>query len=151
MSHRVLLIEQKNARGDLLVDLIAPRGDLQCDRITWGSRIADDLTRLAPHLVIAVAVPMDAGVTRLFEWLGDNAVRAPVLAIVPETAEPVELRPVLEVVDDFAFYPVHCAEMRHRVARLLAVGRNPAEARIASWCTRWGSRSWSAGIPRSPT
>jgi two-component system response regulator GlrR len=73
-------------------------------------------------MICAVAVPLLPQAMNLFQWLGENTLASPILAIVPRTVDEETLDAVSESSTDFMLWPFHKGELRHRLQRILGDG-----------------------------
>jgi two-component system response regulator GlrR len=88
-------------------------------RLSWDAACPEALARKGPHAVVAVAVPHNPQVTKVFEWLRDHPIRTPTLAVLPaDTSEPL-LRSAGQVADDFLLAPLRGGELRQRLGHML--------------------------------
>jgi DNA-binding NtrC family response regulator len=130
MTSQVLVIEPQPSPLQASLDLaLILESGVSCARVNWDSNVIERLSQSNARLIIAVAVPPVTEVTELFLWLQDHPIPTPpILAILPEAAEKVNLQPVFEVADDFMLAPVRGEELRARIERLLANQSDELEA-----------------------
>src|SRR5262249_42588850 len=70
-------------------------------------------------LVLAHAVSSTERAAFFFQWLRQNPIHIPTLAILPEILDPAMLQTVSEVIDDFVFWPLREKELELRIKRIL--------------------------------
>jgi DNA-binding NtrC family response regulator len=119
MPNDVLVVENDNAPSQLTVTaMLADADGSRCQRRTWDSFRPDDLIHTRPKVIVIVAIPA-AAPTRFFQWLNENPIAIPLLAVVPEVSEPNLLIQMLHSVDDFLLWPVRRHELEYRLQRLV--------------------------------
>jgi DNA-binding NtrC family response regulator len=112
-----LLIVDVSGSGEPIV-ISSPEGAMQCECRNWGSFTAADLLRSTARVLIVNASPSDHDPAAIFSWIRDNFIQAPVLALLPQSADPALLQAVSEVADDFIIAPIRADELNLRVARI---------------------------------
>lgn len=70
-------------------------------------------------MIVAVAVPPVTEAIKLFNWLREHTIPSPTLAVLSHDADEETLRIASEAADDFVLWPIHTAELRHRLQRLV--------------------------------
>jgi two-component system, NtrC family, response regulator GlrR len=114
---RGLLIEQVSLP---IAEPLASVG-VSWEHVPWGTGLIPERLRDASlEFVVAVASPARATATMLLEWLGAHRATAPTIAILDADAGDDVVQLAADVVDDFLFWPAHPAELRQRLARMLA-------------------------------
>jgi two-component system response regulator GlrR len=139
MSHELYLIEPTAASSQLsLGRMLRSEDGYHCICRMWSSFSAAELNSFDSQLLIAVAVPENAGAVSFFESAHRRPLRVPTLAVVP--GEPSEdlLHAVAQAADDFMFWPVREQELHQRVKRLLGIARPDLEAAKRQLTTEQG-------------
>jgi len=94
-------------------------GGEECERWSWESFSPEALQQLQLNLIVAKAVPNPKEALLFFHWLRENPIYIPTLAILPENVDRELLRIVVDVTDDFMFWPVREEELSLRIERML--------------------------------
>jgi DNA-binding NtrC family response regulator len=118
MSPGLLLIENG---PDFLESSWMRRLDARgcCQRLSWDNFSPEALQESRLHLIVANAVPGESKAALFFQWLRENPIPIPTLAILAESVGKELLGTVMEVTDDFAFWPVSEEEIDLRISRIL--------------------------------
>ena len=91
----------------------------RCERRLWDTFLPESLRQLPAKMILAHAVPCTEKVARFFQWLRQNPVPIPTLAILPEFPDPAWLQTISGVIDDFIFLPLREKELKWRVERII--------------------------------
>lgn len=117
-SARVLIIDHGAASGGPGCEGFLPSGEgYECK--LWDSFVPETLRHSPAKLILAYASPSTDKVARFFEWLRQNPVNIPTLAILPEVSDPESLQNIAAVIDDFVFVPLREKELELRIQRIL--------------------------------
>jgi len=120
MSRSVLLLEDATLGAQPELRRVA-ESHAACDFRPWLGLDPESLRAVPLRLIIAGVGPRSlAEASTLFEWLLRNPLPVPVLAVVPEAADPEFLLTVASVTDDFLFWPIRKEELELRLIRILA-------------------------------
>lgn len=116
MPAKLLIVDVSGCAEPIVIS--GPEGATQCECRKWGSFTAADLLRSTVRVVIVNASPSDLDPAAIFSWIRDNFIQTPVLALLPQSADPALLHAVSEVADDFIIAPIRADELNVRVARI---------------------------------
>jgi len=120
MTRRVLLIEDGSISLQAILGGIAGLGAaIRYERIEWRSLIPQRLRDNPADLILPVALHGQDRPARLFQWMLDNPLSSPTLAILPGEAEEELLRAAARVSTDFMIWPAQPEELIQRVQRIL--------------------------------
>jgi DNA-binding NtrC family response regulator len=125
---QILVIEPDSLEAGSLVSLLSPQG-FSCRAAKWDSFRYDHIRDYGAELVVAVAVPPLPEAARLFEWMHDQHMTLPTLAVLPRNVEEKLFSRASTVAEDFVFWPFDEQELLRRVNRI--VGRRAAEVESA--------------------
>ena len=87
-------------------------------RMAWENFAPEQLSCCEEQVVVVDAVPETNEAIRMFRWLQEHSIRAPIFAIVP-AENPDLVRLAAATVDDFLIWPVQAEEFRARLLRLV--------------------------------
>ncbi len=127
MGYRLLVVESENGAAEPSVcAALADDSAYKCQPVSWERLVRQSSNYGNAHAVVAVA-PQTPETISLFEWLRENPMRAPTLAVLPnQIGEPL-LRIAAAAADDFIVSPVRADELRHRLGRLIGSARHNIE------------------------
>jgi len=123
MSPRLLLIEADGP--SLQPDFAAIFGraaNIRYECVQWDALSPQKLAQHPADLIVPVALQEQARAIRLFNWIVDHPVSAPILAILPEVAGEELLRTAAKASTDFMRWPAEPGEVTQRVNRILGNG-----------------------------
>lgn len=104
------------------------RAQGRCVHRTFAGTVPECLENEGFQLVVAQAAPdNETSASDFFARLLHHPLSIPILAILPESASEQLRQAVLDVTDDFVFYPLRQAELRLRVERILKAKQSGAE------------------------
>lgn len=118
MATNIVIIEQTPALFESSFPGLL-REQARYERWMWESFDPAALLRSNAQLVLACSVPYANRVAPFFNWLQQNPVAIPVMAILPEHLDDELLRSVSAVTDDFLFWPLREQELHLRIRRIL--------------------------------
>jgi DNA-binding NtrC family response regulator len=95
------------------------RTQARCERKIWGNFIPETLLHSRAQLILAHPPANTEKAAVFFNWLRENPIQIPVLAILPEFPDQDLLRTVSAVTEDFVFWPLREDELNLRIARIL--------------------------------
>jgi DNA-binding NtrC family response regulator len=117
-----LLIDDGPSQMEASVaDLAGAYPGLQWRRLDWPTLRPETLGRGA-EVIVPVAVSDPSRAEGLFRWLGQHALDAATLAVLPQGSNTL-LRLAAEAVDDFVLWPIRPEEWRQRFAWLVGPAR----------------------------
>ncbi len=90
------------------------------ERRLWDNFVPETLLQSPAKLILAHASPNTDKVARFFQWLGQNPIHIPTVAILPDSADPALLHAITAVSDDFVFMPLREKELELRIGRIIA-------------------------------
>jgi two-component system response regulator GlrR len=123
---RLLIIEGDLASKEAGVHtMLLEEKAFSCDVMAWESLAPPTLTHCAHDLVILAATSHPVTIV---DWLGDHAIGAPVLVVLPGDTDDTLLQRTSRIADDFIVLPFGPAELRNRIHRLLAQPLHDLEA-----------------------
>src|SRR5262249_46987255 len=118
---RLLVIQADCASPDPDIRALDRDRTFRCDRVAWNDIRPDTLRSREDDVVVVLVTQQCDEMSSALRMISGHVTRKPVLAILPKEADDSLLGAVLPTVDDFVVRPVGSAELRHRIARLLAV------------------------------
>jgi two-component system response regulator GlrR len=118
MRPRLLLVEDDCVAQQRTVESTLD-GNTRCERVTWRSLDRERLSGERADLILLATMSQSDRAIQLLEWIRDNPIKTPMLAILPDSAEDELLRISATVASDFMKWPAQPEEFRQRVARIL--------------------------------
>ena len=115
----VLLIIDREAVSVESSCLRVLRTQARCERKIWGNFIPEALLHSQAQLILAHPPANTEKAASFFNWLRENPIQIPLLAILPEFPDRELLSAVSAVTDDFVFWPLREDELSLRIARIL--------------------------------
>jgi len=115
---RVLIIAHGTPSVASVVESFLPSGEGYQRRL-WDNFVPETLLRSPVKLILVHASPSTDKVARFFQWLQQNPIHIPTVAILPESPDPASLRTITAVSDDFVFMPLREKELELRIERIL--------------------------------
>lgn len=99
-----------------------------CERSAWQNFAPRSVRPSQFHLIVAFVDRCSEGMAAaFFQWLLKNPLPVSVLTILPESIDQELLQTVVEVADDFLFWPVREEELEVRLTRILALRSRMSE------------------------
>jgi len=90
-----------------------------CETRTWDDLDLHALARSGAQLILAHMAAGGERALAFFRWLREASLPIPVLAVLPEAADPEHLQMLATTVDDFLFSPLNEEELNLRLSRML--------------------------------
>ena len=115
----VLLIIDRDAVSVESSCLRVLRAQVPWERKIWGNFTPEALRHSQAQLILAHPPANTGKATLFFNWLRENPIQIPVLAILPQYPDRELLSAVSAVTDDFVFWPLREDELNLRIARIL--------------------------------
>jgi DNA-binding NtrC family response regulator len=97
--------------------------------VQWDAVSPQALGDHCADLILPVALQERERAIRLFNWVADQRLAVPLLAILPDTAPEQLWRAAAAVSTDFVSWPARSEEIKYRINRILGSRRAPQSAR----------------------
>ena len=121
MSRRLLVLnELRSPFETALIELNRTTGGtFQFEHATWDSFPRERIPDLRADLVMPVIVPRSSEAMGFLNWMREHPIGTPTLAVLPNESGEDLVQSAAEAADDFVIFPVHQAELRERLSRIL--------------------------------
>ena len=129
MLHRVVIIRDLVNGPELRLEGFLPaEAGFRHHHLTYNSNTSGEAGACGAHLLIALSAGGRDRFSAMLASLREGSPAAPLLAVLPETADDDLLKTAVETADDFIVMPLRPVEFQRRVAKLLGAGESEMEA-----------------------